>query len=116
MEKTISLTAQEWFNNAWERAKNPVMSNNSAGYATYDRDCEGGCFIGVSDKGDILKNISGAVTQNHILSKLKVTDLSAIDSIGFLVGLQRIHDAQKPSSWATHLRLFAETYNLTVPE
>ena len=112
------LTTQEYFNNAWNRAKIPVQAIGADNLCRYRKDRtaanmqpENCCFIGVSiSPADYLATMEGQLLEDVLPVKAGTRLYEVLD------GLQRIHDGDPPDEWENELRKLARRHGLTVPE
>jgi len=108
----VAMTARAFFKAAFIRSLNKVISVDAIGRKTYNRDFNGGCFIGAAMPVGVSRNIRNM--SSLLLSFegiLEVTDMTNGGG-AFLWGLQEIHDLIPPKYWDENLRSFAVKYHL----
>lgn len=125
----IELTAQQWFDKAWERAGCPHRSvvryidkfcGDPATRCTYSAQSEAvpGCFIGVCLDGDTASMLDASNTSAaQAVGKrfIRVSDLSLDKARMYLRKIQNIHDSDPVSEWRYQLAIVAKQYGLEVP-
>lgn len=113
---TFTLTAQEWFDAAWERAQNPVRCEVDGEGCMYSHDGPGGgCFIGVAIP-EVHPNMEGVDAAGLVDDGcIAVEDMGENSGRSFLYAIQEVHDGHRSPEWASMLRDIATKYGLTVP-
>lgn len=120
----VDHTHQEWFDIAWKRAKIQKRAqavNPSTGRiaCTYQRvsDEIPGCFIGCGMTQEVIDGIGRSYGNFIGAPDLYVSDvIRGFPSLEAAHGLQMIHDCHEPGDWEAALRLYAEGYNLNIPQ
>lgn len=123
----VTMTAQEWFDKAWERAGDPRKaiapnSTNSHVICRYSTTDDGpGCFIGVCLPEELANYADFGASDAYETSAAELESAGLIrvsdrEDTRLLSRLQSVHDIYCPSEWQAALRIIAGDHSLTIPD